>query len=167
MQSLLILKIGCFRKGSRWAGAGYEYKARFPKSILILIFELLNLMNTILQIILLIIIFSNSIFLMLEKNISSFKILKLSWIIALINILVILFFFELKQSIILYITFTSIIVVFTLGLRSFVNSYNTNTLENHDNRKRFVNFFTYFLLFFLLMLTIGVMKNLLFDSPLE
>lgn len=124
-------------------------------------------MNTILQIILLIIIFSNSIFLMLEKNISSFKIFKLSWIIALIDILVILFFFELKQSIILYITFTSIIVVFTLGLRSFVNSYNTNTLQNHYNKKRLVNFFAYFLLFFLVMLTIGVMKNLLFDTPLE
>jgi hypothetical protein len=123
-------------------------------------------MNTILQIILLTIIFSNSIFLMLE-NISSFKIFKLSWIIALIDILVILVFFELKQSMILYITFTSIIVVFTLGLRSFVNSYSTNTLQNHDNRKRLVNFFAYFLLFFLVMLTIGVMKNLLFDSPLE
>ncbi|WP_131797519.1 hypothetical protein [Chryseobacterium cucumeris] len=124
-------------------------------------------MNTILQIILLTVIFSNSIFLMLGKNISSFKIFKLSWIIALIDILVILFFFELKQSIILYITFTSIIVVFTLGLRSFVNSYSTNTLQNHDNKKRLVNFFAYFLLFFLVMLTIGVMKNLLFDTPLE
>ncbi|MFZ4930166.1 hypothetical protein [Chryseobacterium sp. Mn2064] len=124
-------------------------------------------MNTTLQIILLIIIFSNSVFLVLGKNISPFKILKLSWIIALLDILAILFFFKLKQSIILYITFTSIIVVFTLGLRSFVNNYSTNTLENHDNRKRFVNFFAYFLLFFLIMLTIGVMKNLLFDSPLE
>lgn len=124
-------------------------------------------MNTILQILLLIIIFSNSIFLMLGKSILSLKIFKLSWIIALIDILLILFFFELKQSIILYITFTSIIVVFTLGLRSFINNYDTNTLGNHDNRKRFVNFFAYFLLFFLIMLTIGVMKNLLFDSPLE
>jgi hypothetical protein len=106
-------------------------------------------------------------FLMLEKNILSFKIFKLSWIIALIDILVILFFFKLKQSIILYIIFTSIIVLFTLGLKSFVSSYNSNTLENNDNRKRFVNFFGYFLLFFLIMLTIGVMKNLLFDSPLE
>lgn len=104
---------------------------------------------------------------MLGKDIKSFTAFKLSWIIALIDILVILFFFELKQSIILYITFTSIIVVFTLGLRSFVNNYNTSTLRNHDNRKRFVNFFAYFLLFFLVMLTIGVMKNLLFDSPLE
>ncbi len=124
-------------------------------------------MNTILQVILLIIIFLNSIFIMLGKNILSFKILKLSWIIAVIDLLVILFFFELRQSIILYITFTSIIVVFTFGLRSFVDNYNTNTLGNHDNRKRFVNIFVYFLLFFLVMLTIGVMKNLLFDSPLE
>ncbi len=104
---------------------------------------------------------------MLGKNRLSFKILKLSWIIAVIDLLVILFFFELRQSIILYITFTSIIVVFTFGLRSFVDSYNTNTLGNHDNRRRFVNIFVYFLLFFLVMLTIGVMKNLLFKSPLE
>lgn len=122
-------------------------------------------MNTILQIILLIIIFSNSMFLMLGKNILSFKIFKLSWIIALIDILIIFFFFKLKQSIILYIIFISIIVMFTLGLRNFVN--NSNTLESNDNRKRFVNFLGYFLLFFLIMLTIGVMKNLLFDSPLE
>lgn len=124
-------------------------------------------MNTILQVLLLIIIFSNSIFLMLGKNILSFKIFKLSWIIALIDILLILFFFELKQSIILYITFTSIIIVFTSGLRGFVNNYDTNTLRNHDNKKRLVNFFAYFLLFFLVMLTIGLMKNLLFDIPLE
>ncbi|KMQ62450.1 hypothetical protein ACM40_09185 [Chryseobacterium sp. BLS98] len=123
-------------------------------------------MNTILQIILLIIIFSNSLFLMLGKNILSLKIFKLSWIIALIDILVILFFFNLKQSIILYIIFTSIIVVFTLGLRNFVNGYNTNTLGNNNNRKPFVNFFTYFLLFFLMMLTTGVIKSLLFDSSL-
>lgn len=124
-------------------------------------------MSTILQVLLLIIIFSNSIFLMLGKNILSFKIFRLSWIIALIDILLILFFFELKQSIILYITFTSIIVVFTSGLRGFVNNYDTNTLRNHDNKKRLVNFFAYFLLFFLVMLTIGVIKNLLFDIPLE
>ncbi|AYZ11879.1 hypothetical protein EGY05_08055 [Chryseobacterium arthrosphaerae] len=124
-------------------------------------------MNTALQTILLIIILLNSIFIMLGKNRLSFKILKLSWIIAVIDLLVILFFFELRQSIILYITFTSIIVVFTFGLRSFVDSYNTNTLGNHDNRRRFVNIFVYFLLFFLVMLTIGVMKNLLFNSPLE
>jgi hypothetical protein len=127
-------------------------------------------MNTILQIILLIIIFSNSLFLMLGKNILSLKIFKLSWIIALIDILVILFFFNLKQSIVLYIIFTSIIVVFTLGLRNFVNGYNTNTLGNNNNRKPFVIFFTYFLLFFLLfflmMLTTGVIKSLLFDSSL-
>jgi hypothetical protein len=108
-------------------------------------------------------------FLMLGKNIWSFKIFKLSWIIALIDILVILFFFKLRQSIVLYIIFTSIIVLFTLGLKSFVSSYNSNTLgnNNNNNRKRFVNFFGYFLLFFLIMLTIGVMKNILFDSPLE
>ncbi len=123
-------------------------------------------MNTILQIILLIIIFSNSLFLMLGKNILSLKIFKLSWIIALIDILVILFFFNLKQSIILYIIFTSIIVVFTLGLRNFVNGYNTNTLGNNNNRKYFINFFAYFLLFFLIMLTAGVIKSLLFDSSL-
>jgi len=103
---------------------------------------------------------------MLGKNILSLKIFKLSWIIALIDILVILFFFNLKQSIILYIIFTSIIVVFTLGLRNFVNGYNTNTLGNNNNRKYFINFFAYFLLFFLIMLTAGVIKSLLFDSSL-
>jgi len=122
-------------------------------------------MDIILQIILLIIIFSNSLSLMLGKNLFSFKIFKLSWIIALIDILLILFFFSLRQPIILYIIFTSIIVIFTLGLRNLVNSYNANTLGN-NNRKQFVNFFTYFLLFFLIMLTTGVMKSLLFDSPL-
>ncbi|MDQ0068189.1 FlaA1/EpsC-like NDP-sugar epimerase [Chryseobacterium lathyri] len=124
-------------------------------------------MNTILQIILLIILFSNAVFLMLEKNILAFKIFKLSWIIALIDILIILFFFELRHSIILYIIFISIIVIFSLGLKGLVNNYNSNTLENNDSRKRFANFFVYFLLFFSIMLTIGVMKNLLFDSPLE
>lgn len=123
-------------------------------------------MNTILQIILLIIIFSNSIFLLLGKDIKSFTIFKLSWIIGLIDILVILFFFELKQPLILYITFTSMIVAFILGMRSFINNYNTNSLESHNNKKRFVNFFAYFLLFFLVILTIGMMKGLLFDSPL-
>lgn len=123
-------------------------------------------MNTILQIILLIIIFSNSIFLLLGKDIKSFTIFKLSWIIGLIDILVILFFFELKQPLILYITFTSMIVAFILGMRSFINNYNTNSLESHNNRKRFVNFFAYFLLFFLVILTMGVMKGLLFDTPL-
>lgn len=122
-------------------------------------------MDIILQIILLIIIFSNSLSLMLGKNLFSFKIFKLSWIIALIDILLILFFFSLRQPIILYIIFTSIIVIFTLGLRNLVNSYNVNTPGN-NNRKQFVNFFTYFLLFFLIMLTTGVMKSLLFDSPL-
>lgn len=122
-------------------------------------------MDIILQIILLIIIFSNSLSLMLGKNLFSFKIFKLSWIIALIDILLILFFFSLRQPIILYIIFTSIIVIFTLGLRNLVNSYNANALGN-NNRKQFVNFFTYFLLFFLIMLTLGVMKSLLFDSPL-
>ncbi len=124
-------------------------------------------MNIILQIILLIIIFSNSMFLMLGKNILSFKIFKLSWVIALLDISVILLFFELKQSIILYVIFTSIIVVFALGLKNSVNSNNSNILENNDNKKRFINFFVYFLLFFFIMLTIGVVKNLLFDSPLE
>ncbi|WP_160136248.1 hypothetical protein [Chryseobacterium sp. c4a] len=123
-------------------------------------------MNTILQIILLIIIFSNAIFLLLGKDIKSLKIFKLSWIIGLIDVLVILFFFELKQPIILYITFTSMIVAFILGMRSFINNYNTNSLESQDNKKRLVNFFAYFLLFFLVILTIGVMKGLLFDSPL-
>ncbi len=127
-------------------------------------------MNTILHIILLIIIFSNSVFLMLGKDILSSKFLKITWIIALIDILLIYFFFSLTESIILYIVFTSIIVVFTGGLRTVVKEYSSTNLANNfknDNRKRFANFFVYFLLFFLIMLTIGVMKNLLFDSPLE
>lgn len=127
-------------------------------------------MNTILHIILLIIIFSNSVFLMLGKDILSSKFLKITWIIALIDILLIYFFFSLTESIILYIVFTSIIVVFTGGLTTVVKGYNSHNLANNfknDNRKRFANFFVYFLLFFLIMLTIGVMKNLLFDSPLE
>ncbi|HBV14803.1 hypothetical protein [Chryseobacterium carnipullorum] len=125
-------------------------------------------MNTILQLILLIIIFSNSIFIILGKNILPSKIFKLSWIIAIIDVLVIFFFFKLNESIILYMVFTLIIVTSSLGFKSFVNGNISNSLENKyrdDNRKRFVNFFVYFLLFFLIMLTIGVVKNLLFDLP--
>lgn len=127
-------------------------------------------MNTILHIALLTIIFSNSIFLMLGKNILRSKILKISWAIALIDILLIYFYFSLTKSIILYIVFTSIIVVFSMGLRTVVKEYSSTNLANNfknHNRKRFANFFVYFLLFFLIMLTIGVMKNLLFDSPVE
>lgn len=127
-------------------------------------------MNTILQIVLLVLIFSNSTFLMLGKNIFSFKIFKLSWIIAIIDILLICFFFKFKESMILYIVFTLIIVIFSLGLNNAVDRNNSNNLENnflkHDNRKRFAIFFVYFLLFFLFILTIGVVKNLLFDSPM-
>lgn len=123
-------------------------------------------MNTILQILLLIIIFLNSIFLILRKDILSLKIFRISWIVALIDILLILFFFKLNQSIILYIIFTSITVLFILGLRSFVNNYSANTLKNHDIRKRFVNFIAYFLLLFLTILTVGVMKSILLGSPL-
>lgn len=127
-------------------------------------------MNTILHITVLTIIFSNSIFLMLGKNILRSKIFKISWAIALIDILLIYFCFSLTESIILYVVFTSIIVVFSMGLRTVVKEYSSTNLANNfknDNRKRFANFFVYFLLFFLIMLTIGVMKNLLFDSPLE
>ena len=125
-----------------------------------------NSMNTALHVVLLIIIFSNSVLLMMGKSISSFKMFKLSWIIALIDILVILFFFELKQSVILYFTCTSIIVTFTIGFRNLATNYNKNSLSINDYKKRFANFFAYFLLFFLMMFTVGVMKNLLFDSPL-
>ncbi|REC45143.1 hypothetical protein [Chryseobacterium sp. 5_R23647] len=113
---------------------------------------------------------------MLGKDILSSKFLKITWIIAVIDILLIYFFFSLTESIILYIVFTSIIVVFTEGLTTVVkgynsynlaNNFNNNNNNNNNNRKRFANFFVYFLLFFLIMLTIGVMKNLLFDSPLE
>jgi len=103
---------------------------------------------------------------MLGKNILRSKILKISWAIALIDILLIYFYFSLTESIILYIVFTSIIVVFSMGLRTVVKEYSSTNLANNfknHNRKRFANF----LLFFLIMLTIGVMKNLLFDSPLE
>lgn len=107
---------------------------------------------------------------MLGKNILRSKIFKISWAIALIDILLIYFCFSLTESIILYVVFTSIIVVFSMGLRTVVKEYSSNNFANNfknDNRKRFANFFVYFLLFFLIMLTIGVMKNLLFDSPLE
>lgn len=125
-------------------------------------------METTLQILLLIIIFSNSIFVILGKNILSSKIFQVSWIIALIDILVIYFFFNLNESLILYLVFTVIIVVSSLGFKSFITSSISNNLENRNrdnNRKLFVNFFVYFLLFFLIMLTIGVTKNLLFDTP--
>lgn len=127
-------------------------------------------MNTILHVILLTIIFSNSIFLMLGKNILGSKILKITWAIALIDILLIYFCFSFTESIILYIVFASIIVVFSMGLATKVKEYTLSNMANNfknDNRKRFANFFVYFLLFFLIMLTIGVMKNLLFDTPLE
>lgn len=120
-------------------------------------------MNTIL----LLIIFSNSTFVMLGKNILSSKMLKLSWIIGLIDILVIYFFFKFDESIILYVVFTLMIVISSLAFKTFVNN---NSLENKyrdDNRRRFVNFFVYFLLFFLIMLTIGVTKHLLFDPPTD
>nr|WP_314499227.1 hypothetical protein [uncultured Chryseobacterium sp.] len=126
-------------------------------------------MNTILQVLLLIIIFLNSIFAMLEKKILPSKILKLTWVIALIDIIVIYFFFELKESMILYMTFTLFIIIFSLGFKTFANGAILNSLENkyrNDNKKRFINFFIYFLLTFLSILTIGVMKNLLFDSPM-
>ncbi|SHG29754.1 hypothetical protein [Chryseobacterium sp. OV279] len=112
-------------------------------------------MNTALQVILLIIIFSNSIFVMLEKNIFPSKIFKLNWVIALVDILVIFFFFKLNESIIPYIVFTVIIVISGLGFKTFVKG---------DNRQRLINFFVYFLLLLLTILTVGVIKNLLFDS---
>ena len=77
-------------------------------------------------------------------------------------------FFNLNESLILYLVFTVIIVVSSLGFKSFITSSISNNLENRNrdnNRKLFVNFFVYFLLFFLIMLTIGVTKNLLFDTP--
>ncbi len=123
-------------------------------------------MNIALQIILLVIIFSTSVSLMLGKNIGSSKRFRISWGVALIDLLVILVFFELKQSILLYITFTTVIVIFTLGLRNLVNNYNKNSLSPNDFRQRFANFFAYFLLFFLMMLTVGVLKNIVYDSPL-
>jgi len=124
-------------------------------------------MNTILEVILLLIIFLNSVFLMLGKNILSFNIFKISWAIAILDILAILIFFELKQSMILYIIFTSIIVVFTIGFKNLVGNNSSDPMKNNDNKKRLANFFSYFLLFFLLLLTLGVMKNLLFDIPME
>ncbi|KFF22390.1 hypothetical protein IW22_04200 [Chryseobacterium sp. JM1] len=113
-------------------------------------------MNAALQVVLLIIIFSNSIYVMLGKNIFPSKIFKLSWIIALVDILVIFFFFKLNESIISYIVFTVIIVISGLGFKTFVKG---------DNRQRLINFFVYFLLLLLTILTVGVIKNLLFDSP--
>lgn len=107
---------------------------------------------------------------MLGKNILGSKILKITWAIALIDILLIYFCFSFTESIILYIVFASIIVVFSMGLATKVKEYTLSNMANNfknDNRKRFANFFVYFLLFFLIMLTIGVMKNLLFDTPLE
>lgn len=123
-------------------------------------------MNTILQILLIIIIFSNSIFVMLGKNIIPSKIFQVSWIIALIDILLIYFLFKLDNSVVLYFVFTTIIIISSLGFKTFVNN-NSNSLENRNrdiNRKKFVNFFVYFMLLFLIMLTIGVMKHLLFDN---
>lgn len=124
-------------------------------------------MNSILHVILVLIIFSNSIFVMLGNNMPSSKIFKSSWIIGLIDVLLIYFFFKFNEAITLYILFTSMIVISSLVFKSFVKSSSLENNYRDDNRRRFVNFFVYFLLLFLIILTISVVKHLLFDSPTD
>ena len=127
-------------------------------------------MDKILQVVLLLIILLNSTYLMLGKNILSIKIFKLSWIIALIDVLLMFVFFDFKESMILYSMFTLIILMFSLGLRSIVIGNDSNKLDgnflNNSKKKGFAKFFVYFLLLFLVLLSIGVLKNILFDSPI-
>lgn len=126
-------------------------------------------MIKILQTLLLIIIFSNSASLMLGKNILHSKINRISLIVAAVDLLIIYFFSIIKESIIIYLSFSFMIVLFSLGLRYAINGSNSFNLEKNylKNKKMgFMNIFVYLLLFFLIMLTIGVMKNILFDSKL-
>ena len=122
------------------------------------------------EIILVLFIFTNVFLLMVGKDVRKIKIIKFTWLFAIVILIVLFLLGIIKDSLIQYFGFCLIILFFNLGLKFDANGNiwekEKSGLNNRNNfiRKKFMSVVSFLMLFSLVVSTIYIIGNILFDS---
>lgn len=126
-------------------------------------------MDKILEIILVTIIFANVFLVIIGKDIRRVKPFRFSWFLGGV-ILLVLFFLKIKDSLIEYIIISILVLLFSIGIKfSILGTVFLQKNKTLDNKQTYVkclitNTLVYILLLFLILLTLNIIKNILFNS---
>ena len=122
------------------------------------------------EIILVLFIFTNVFLLMVGKDIRKIKIIKFTWLFAIVILIALFFSGTIKDPLISYLGFCFMILFLNLGLKFDANGSiwekEESGLNNRNNfiRKRFMSVVSFLMLFSLVVSTIYIIGNILFDS---